>query len=86
MQKKQLSNDLARIKTVIEGDRKNVSYDVEKMLKYDLMCVLGGYFETCTPPCIDVQSAKGGIRVEISLYAHRVKAAGVRPVGSADLG
>ena len=81
MKKKQLSADLARIKTVIEGDRKNVSFDVENMLKYDLMCVLSGYFDTCTPPRIEISTAKGGIGVKISLYARHVKNAGVRPSG-----
>ena len=85
MRRKQLSTDLARIKTVIEGDRKNVSYDVEKMLKYDLMCVLRGYFDTCSPPSIEIDTVKGGIRVDISLYAVRVKPAGVRPVQTAEI-
>jgi len=79
MKNKQLKTDLARIKTVIEGDRKNVSYDVEKMLKYDLMCVLGGYFETSNQPQIDITTAKGGVLVQISFVAKSVKSAGVRP-------
>ncbi|MBR2968749.1 MAG: hypothetical protein IKC36_02790 [Clostridia bacterium] len=85
MRKKQLSTDLARIKTVIEGDRKNVSYDVEKMLKYDLICVLGGYFDTCTPPTIEIDTAKGGIKVDIRLFARRVKSAGVRPTNASEI-
>jgi len=79
MKNKRLTGDLARIKTVIEGDRKSVSCDVENMLKYDLMCVLRGYFETCTPPQIEIDGARGGIRVTVTLYAHSVKSAGVRP-------
>ena len=79
MRKKQLRSDLARIKSVIEGDRKNVSADVENMLKYDLMCVLGGYFDANTPPIIDVQPSRGGLSVKIYLMAKSMRTAGVKP-------
>lgn len=77
MLNKNLKNDLARIKTVIESDRKNVSCDVEKMLKYDLTCVLSGYFEKLTTPTIEIKSAKGGIKLYISTYAGSIRYSGV---------
>jgi hypothetical protein len=82
MKASKLRSDLARIKTVIEGDRRNVSFDVENMLKYDLMCVLGGYFDACSPPMIEIKGVKGGIGVCIKLTARHVKRAGVRPESS----
>lgn len=85
MKNSKLSNDLARIKTVIEGDRKNVSCDVENMLKYDLMCVLSGYFETCSPPQIQIETSKCGIEVKISVCARHAKSAGVHAFVTADL-
>ena len=66
MKTKRLENDLARIRSVIEGDRKNVSADAEKMLKYDLTCVLRGYFEMCSTPEIEM------------IPTRSVKSAGVR--------
>lgn len=79
MKNKQLRCDLARIKSVIEGDRRNVSCDVEKMLIYDLTCVLGGYFEVSSRPQIEITSAHGNVRVSITLLARSVKSAGVKP-------
>ncbi len=78
MKTKRLENDLARIRSVIEGDRKNVSADAEKMLKYDLTCVLRGYFEMCSTPEIEMIPIRGGIGVKIRLNARSVKSAGVR--------
>lgn len=82
MRTKQLSCDLARIKTVIEGDRKNVSADVENMLKYDLTCVLGGYFDLLSQPNVEIYTEKGKVKVRVTLSARSVKNAGVRPYGA----
>lgn len=79
MRSKQLSADLARIRSVVEGDRRCVSGDVERMLKYDLNCVLGGYFETGGIPDIEIVPTRGGLKVSITMYARSVKSAGVRP-------
>ena len=77
MKNRKLKTDLARIRSVIEGDRKSVSCDVEKMLKYDLMCVLRDYFENATPPEVEIFTDRGSIRVRVSLSAKSVKSAGV---------
>ncbi len=77
MEGKRIRNDLARVKAVIESDRRNVSCDVEKMLKYDLMCVLGGYFEKVTIPQIEIKAVKGGVKINLSLYAGSVRSSGV---------
>ena len=71
------SCDLARIKSVIEGDRKNVSADVEKMLKYDLTCVVGGYFDLLTKPKVDIYSSDGAINLRVTVSARGMKNAGV---------
>lgn len=76
MKTKRLKSDLARIRAVIEGDRRNVSCDVENMLKYDLMCVLGGYFDFCSPPHIVICSKKGGVEVMITARAKNVRPSG----------
>ena len=78
MQNRKAKNYLARIKSVIEGDRKNVSCGVEKMLKYDLMCVLRGYFENATAPEVEIYTDRGKVRVRVTLSAKSVKSAGVK--------
>ena len=77
MTERKIRNDLARVKAVIESDRRNVSCDVEKMLKYDLMCVLGGYFEKVTIPQIEIKAFKGGVKVSVTLFAGCVRNSGV---------
>lgn len=77
-----LSNDLARIKTVIESDRRNVSCEVENMMKYDLTCVLRGYFENASSPNIQITPYHGGLEVKISLVCKCVKSGGAIAVGT----
>ncbi len=79
MKNKQLKTDLARIRSVIEGDRRNVSADVENMLKYDVACVLSGYFDLLTPPEVEIFSSCGQVKLCITASARNVKSAGVRP-------
>ena len=79
MKTTKLRSDLARIRTVIEGDRKNVSLDVEKMLKYDITCVLEGYFDILTPPVLEIFVSGGRVNLCITASARNVKNAGVKP-------
>ncbi len=80
MKRKQEGYSLARIKTVLEGDRLNVSADLEKMLSYDLTCVLRGYFDFSSNPTIQITPVKGGYGIEISFVAGRIKNGGVSAV------
>ena len=79
MRTNRLKTDLARIKKVIEDDRKGVSGDVMKMLKYDLMCVLGGYFENATPPEVEIFTDRGGVKLRVTASAKSVRSIGISP-------
>ena len=85
MKSRQLKSDLARIKSVIEGDRRNVSADVENMLKYDLTCVLDGYFDLISAPEVEIFSSGNRVELHIAASACRMKNAGVGAAESSAL-
>ena len=73
--------DLAKIRSVIEGDRRSVSATLENVLKYDLTCVLAGYFETFAPPQIEISFSDGAVKLRVTLLAKSVKSAGASATG-----
>ncbi len=71
--------ELARIKTLIDSDRMSTGDSFGDLIISDLSKLLNDYFDFRQSPSLSITKEGDGFRVNISLYATRIKNFGTLP-------
>ena len=70
---KNKSQEIIRVKNVIENDRLNMGKGFTDLFVEDFSKLVKDYFEIEKQPVLYIVKDKNGYKVEISFYANRVK-------------
>ena len=73
------SEELNRLKNVLETDRTNINNNFNSLLKIDLEKLLNNYFDKITGLKINVTGAEKGCAAEITFNARTIKGVGGLP-------
>ena len=71
--------ELARIKTLIDSDRMSTGDSFGELIVNDLSKLLNDYFDFRSSPSLSISKEGDGFRVNVSLFASRIKNFGTLP-------
>ena len=76
---KREKKDLLKVQTLLENDRLNTGEDFIALVKNDTKKILSDYFEFNEQPTIKLEKTGDRLKVEISVYACRIKTFDILP-------